>query len=92
MMSPTRADVHRTVAVDHQHTAIARFGENRFQQCVVLKALHGGYRSGELRPAAELAQLQIATAHVGPDLVDEVCGGAGFEAHRSMLARDESRH
>ena len=78
--------VHRAVAVDHQHTAVTGFGQNRFQQGVVLEALHGGDGSGELRPAAELAQLQIAAAHVGADLVDEVSGGAGFDAHRSMLA------
>ncbi len=85
MMSPTSAQCSDAVAVDHQHPAVTRFGENRFQQRVVLEALHGGDRSGELRPAAELAQLQIAAAHVGADLVDQVGGGAGLDGHRSML-------
>ncbi len=86
MMSPTSAACSGAVAVDHQHAAVTRFGENRFQQRVVLEALDGGDRSCELRPAAELAQLQIAAADVGADLVDEVSGGTGFDGHRSMLA------
>ena len=86
MMSPTRRGVQRAVAVDHQHPAVTGFGENRLQQRVVLEALHRGDRPRELRPAAELAQLQIAAADVGSDLVDEVGGGTRFDGHRSMLA------
>ena len=31
-------------------------------------------------------ELQVAAAHVGADLVDQVSGGAGLDGHRSMLA------
>ena len=78
--------VQRAVTVDDEHSAVTRFGENRFQQRVVLETLDGGDRAGELRAAAELAQLQIAAADVGADLVDQVGGGAGLDGHRSMLA------
>ena len=78
--------VQRAVAVDHQHAAVARLGQHRLQQRVVLEAPHRGDRAGELGAPAELAQLQIAAADVGADVVDEVSGGAGFDGHRSMLA------
>ena len=36
--------------------------------------------------AAVLAELQVAAADVGADVVDEVSGGARLDGHRSMLA------
>src|SRR3954453_15501084 len=77
--------VQRTVAVDHQHPAVAWLGQYGFQQRVVLEAAHRGDRSGELGSAPVLAELQIAAADVGADFVDQVSGGAGLDSHRSML-------
>ena len=78
--------VQRAVAVDDQHAAVAWLGQHRLEQCVVLKAPHGGDRSRELGPAAVLGELQVAASDVGADLVDEVSGGARLDGHRSMLA------
>ncbi|CKT20559.1 PPE family protein [Mycobacterium tuberculosis] len=44
-------------AVDDQHTARTWLREHRLQQRIVLKTPHGADRSGELRSAAELAEL-----------------------------------
>ena len=53
-----------------------------FSKALSSKHPHRGDRAGEFGLAAELAQLQVAAADVGADLVDQVSGGAGFDGHR----------
>ena len=61
-----------------------------FSSALSWKAPHRRDRPRELRPAAVLAELQIAAADVGADFVDEVSGEAGCYGHRSMLARSNA--
>src|SRR5581483_5045749 len=74
--------MQRTGAVDHQHCAVAGFGEHRFHQSVVLETAHGADRSGELATAPELVKLDVTTAHGVADVVDQVGGGPECHGHR----------
>ncbi len=77
--------MQRTAAVDHQHAAVAGRRQHRLQQRIVLGAPHGGDRAGELRSCAELAELNVAAANVGTDVVDQVGGRPKYHSHRAML-------
>jgi hypothetical protein len=50
-----------------------------------LNAANGTDRTGELGKRAELAELDVAAANVGPDDVDQVSRGAEYHSHRAML-------
>ncbi len=86
MMSPTSAVCSEPSPSMTSTPPLPGSERTDFSSALSSKHLHGADRPGELRPAAELAQLQIAAADVGADLVDEVSGGARFDGHRSMLA------
>ncbi|MDT5308813.1 MAG: hypothetical protein QOE48_4498, partial [Mycobacterium sp.] len=44
-----------------------------------------GDRSGELRSRAELAELNVAAADVGPDIVYQIGRGPEDHSHRARL-------
>ena len=88
MMSPTSAACSEPSPSITSTPPLPGSESTDFSSALSSKHLHGRDRSGELRPTAELAQLQIAAADVGADLVDQVSGGAGLDGHRSMLAID----
>ena len=91
MMSPTRAVCSEPSPSITSTPPSPGSERTDFSSALSWKHLHRGDRPGELRPAAELAQLQIAAADVGADLVDEVGGGARFDGHRSMLATSQGQ-
>jgi hypothetical protein len=46
-------------AIDDEHAPLARLGQHRPDQRVVLVAEHSGGRPAEVRASTELAELQI---------------------------------
>ena len=59
--------------------------QHRLQQRVVLRAAHRADRPGELCSRAELAELDVAAADVGPDVVDQIGRRPEYHSHRAML-------
>src|SRR6201999_4230382 len=77
--------VQRGAAVDHQHAAVAGRRQDRLQQSIVLRAADRGDRPGELRSRTELAELNVAAADVGPDIVYQIGRRPEDHSHRAML-------
>ena len=86
MMSPTRAECSEPSPSITSTPPSPGSERTDFSSALSSKHLTVVIGPANSDRAAELAQLQIAAADVGSDLVDEVGGGTRFDGHRSMLA------